>query len=483
MSSSSKVSRNTVLLSLSTTAALSIGLVINIFLARTLGVERFGEFSFAISFITLSAVLVEFALDPVIVRDVARDPTTAGVYFGNALVLKGVLFLLTVALIVVMGNILGYPSQVRLLLYILSLGLLFDGVRNCCTSLLSAAQLMQYPAALFVAERALFALLGFIAISLQGSVITIALCYVAARAVTQLASVVLVRWKLDLKPERVGYGFCKGLAQRASSFFAISIIAAVYADIDKLFLFSMQDEVAVGLYAATYRLISIPTRFANAFHQALYPVLSKHAASSGGLLPETYRRSMRYLMFGAMPLAVGTTVLAEPILYTVYGQAYVGGAVALQILIWAHALEFFNPFLASVLYAIERQRAVLMAAIGGAGLNVVLNVILIPRYTFVGAAIATVLSASLIFVLLFFWVNQMMPNVSLRAVALKPVFASLIMGTVCVLSEGISLIPRVVLGAIVYFGCLLLTKAFSPEELLIFHGMLRGRVWPKRVAR
>jgi O-antigen/teichoic acid export membrane protein len=241
------VARNTIYLSLSTAFALCIALAFNIFLARTLGVERFGAYSFALSFVGLFGVLVEFSLDSVIVRDVARDPTTAGPHFGNALLLKGLLFLLAFMLIVATSAVLGYPSQIRLLLYILSLGLLFDGVTKCCASLFSAAQRMQYPAALFIGERVLFALLGLVAVSLQGSVIAVVMCYVAAQAVTQLASVVLIQRQLGLKPEGIEYRFCKGLSQRASSFFAISMIAAIYADIDKVLLFSMQDQMAVGL--------------------------------------------------------------------------------------------------------------------------------------------------------------------------------------------------------------------------------------------
>jgi len=473
MSTAFTVARNTVYLSLSTSLALCIALGFNVFLARTLGVERFGEYSFAISFIALFSVLVEFSLDSVIIRDVARDPTTAGKYFSNTLALKGLLFLLTITLVSMTASILDYPSEVRLLLYILSLGLLLDGVTKCCVSLFSAAQRMQCPAALFIAERLLFALFGLVAVSLQGSVIAIVVCYVAAQAVTQLAGIVLVRQELRLKAEAVQYAFCKRLAQRASPFFAISMVAAVYADIDKVFLFSMQDEIAVGLYAAAYKLVTIPTRFSNAFHQALYPVLSQQAnLSDRRLLTETYRRSMRYLILGSVPLAVGTTALAKPIICEIYGQSYVGGTVALQILIWAYALEFFNPFFGRVLFATGQQQIALAAVSASAGLNIALNIILIPRFGFVAAAVATLLSAGVIFVLFFYRMLCMFPNVSLGTLVFKPAFAGLVMWIVCHLLGGLPLIPLAILGAFVYCGCLVLTKAFSAEELLTFRRVL-----------
>lgn len=478
MITSSKVASNTLYLSLSSVLALCIALGFHAFLARMLGVERFGEFSFALSFISLFAVLVEFSLDSVIVRDVARDPAKAGTYFGNALVLKGLLFLVAIALVAIIASILGYPYKIRLLLYILSLGLLFDGVTKCCASLFHAAQRMRYPAALLVTERILFALLGLVAVSLHGSVIAIVVCYVAAQAMTQLASLVLVQRELRLKAERIEYGVCKGLARHASSFFAISLIAAAYADIDKLFLFSMQGEMAVGFYAAAYKLVTVPTRFSNAFHNAIYPVLAERAALPGReLLAETYQRSMRYLLFGAIPMAIGTTVFAEPIMRAIYGQAYVAGAIALQILIWAYVLEFFNPFFARVLFALDKQRFVLVAAIVGTVSNILLNIVLIPYYSFVGAAIATLVSASLILVLLLFAVRRVFPNVSLSAVTLKPALAGLGMAIVCILWQHIPFIPLALLGVLVYCGCLILTGAFSPEELLMLRRALRPSTW------
>jgi O-antigen/teichoic acid export membrane protein len=485
MRTGTTVAINTVYLSVSATAALFVSLGFNIFLARTIGVERFGEFSFAISFITLFSVLVEFSLDSIIVRDIARNPATAGMYYGNSIALKGLFFLITFTLIAVVVAILGYPSQIRLLLHILSLGLFFDAVKKTCGSLFNAVQQMRYPATLLIAERVLFTLMGLVVINLQASIVMLGVCYVAAQAIIQLISVILVRRKLGVKPEYIKYKFCKSLAQQASSFCMISIIAAAYVDIDKLFLFSMQDATAVGIYAAVYKLVTIPTRLTNAFHKAIYPVLSKHATSPDRkLLAETYRRSMQYLMLGAFPLAIGTTVLAEPIIRVVYGQAYISGAVTLQILIWAYVLEFFNPFFSRILFCMERQSSVLSIAVMGTCLNIVLNIVLIPRYSFAGAAIATLISASLNFILLFSLMRRTFSNVSLGALALKILFASLIMGLTLVLLNDLPSFLLAFLCIVVYCGCLVMTGAFSLGDLLVFRSALHnGSLTVKRATR
>jgi len=468
------IAHNTLYLSLSSTLALGISFVFNIFLARIFGVDQFGEFSFVMSFIGLFSVLVEFSLDSVTIRDVARNPTKGAQFFGNTLALKSVLFLVATVLITVTSHLLSYPPQVRVLLYILSLGLLFDGAKRCCVTMFEAAQTMQSPAVLVLMERVLFVALGLLVVTIYGSVIAIVVSYVAVQAITCLAAYFLVRGKLRLKAEGIEYNLCKRLARYALPFFATSLTAALYADIDKLFLFSIQSASSLGIYAATYKLVAIPIQFSNAFHRALYPVLSKHAAASDrALLANTYERSIRYLAFGAVPIGIGMTVFAEPILRATYGQDYVGGTIALQILVWAYVLEFFNPFFSRVLFAIGKERLVLSAVVSGTACNIIFNIILIPTYSLVGAAVATFLSATLIFLILSLAVISVFPNVSLAGLLIKPGIAGLCMWLFCTLLTDMWPLPLAVGSAVVYLGCLFLTRSFSADEILALRRALR----------
>jgi O-antigen/teichoic acid export membrane protein len=478
MNSDSKVGRNTIYLLVSNFAGLCISLGFNVVLARSLGVDRFGEFAFAISFIGLFSVFVEFSLQMLVVRDVARNPSTAPAYLGNSLALKTVLFVLAFTCAALTASVLSYPLEVRLLLSILMLSVLFDGVRKCCDALFAATERMQYSAVLLTAEKALVATFGLIALYMHNSVLAIGLSYVAAHAVSQLASLVLLKRKVGVNPGRVEYEFCRELAQRALPFFAISLIAALYADIDKLFLFSMKDTMAVGFYAAVYRLVTLPTQFSSSFHQAIYPLLSKHAAVPERVrLVEIFRRSVRYLMFAAVPLAIGVTALAEPIIQMVYGTSYVPATMALQVLIWAYALEFFNPFFARVLFVMDCQRLVLIAVSSATGVNILLNCVLIPLYSFSGAAIATLISAAVIFVFLFVFVIRQFPPVSLGVSAAKVALAGVVMWIVLALLHGGPFLVVASAGGLVYVTCLLVTKAFSLKELNMLCRTVRGVGW------
>jgi O-antigen/teichoic acid export membrane protein len=474
MASPVKVGRNALYLTGASLAGTAIAVAFNVYLARHLGVDRFGEFAFGISFITLLATIVEFSLHTFTVREVVRNPEKAAKYFGGSLCLKCLLFVVTLGIAAVITGRLNYSHGTRLLLAVLIVSLLFDGIRKCCDSLFTAVEQMHYPAIMAVAEKAIVATFGFLALLLWDTVIAVAFAYIVAHGITQLGSLALVRLKLGVKPERANWEFVKHLAKGAFPFFGISLIAAIYANIDRLFLFSIGGTAAVGIYAAAYRLVALPLHFSSSFHQAIFPSLSKHAAlQETGRLPEIVESSVRYLTLGAVPVAIGITALSEPIMTFVYGPAYASGSVALQILVWAYALEFFNPFFSRVLFVLEKQRLVLIAAIAGTLMNVAVNVVLIPLYGFVGAAVATLVAAAVIFMLLASAVHRIFPAVSIRLFALKVATSGAGMWVSLCMLEAAPLFLRVLLGGAVYFLTLFLIRTLSAAEYTMISRIFR----------
>jgi stage V sporulation protein B len=170
------------------------------------------------------------------------------------------------------------------------------------------------------------------------------------------------------------------------------------------------------------------------------------------------------------------TVFAEPMMRATYGGTYVAATTALQVLIWAYVLEFFNPFFSRVLYALGRERLVLSAAVLGTVLNVVFNILLIPSYNILGAAIATLISASVIFVILLLAVCTILPNTALMKLTVRPVLAGLCMWVFCILLREMRPVGLALSGICVYGVCLLLSRAFSSEELLSFRRALKAAI-------
>jgi O-antigen/teichoic acid export membrane protein len=442
-------------------------LVFNILIARYLGVEQFGIYAFATSFVTLLSVLVEFSLQQLIIRDVARNPDLAGSYFSNALALKCLFFLFAFALLPITIKLLGYSQQIQTVVYILSIGLLFDAVTNCCVAIFNAMQQMRYSGALGIIEEVCFTMLGLATLALGGGLTAIVICRVLAQAATQLTGLFFLTRKLFVRPGVVHYSVCKRLMEHGLTFFGVSVFTAAARNLDTVLLLSMQGAAAVGIYAAAAKLVKVTSYFSRAFSDALYPELSKRAASQDRkLLGETYGQSMKWLMITVVPFVAFAMVQSAGIMRTLYGPDFVEASVVFVIFAWRAALGFFTQFCGTALYALGRQRLVFKATGAGLIISLMLFAILIPRYSYTGAAFAVLGALVIEFLLQLPSVHHRLKSGSINVFVLKPLAAGMAMALFCAFFNYIPLTPLAGLGLLVYGGCLVIVGAISLEELM-----------------
>src|SRR5690606_8655238 len=103
-------------------------------------------------------------------------------------------------------------------------------------------------------------------------------------------------------------------------------------------------------------------------------------------------KSVRLTAVVGVGLGVGGSMLARPGFELLYGAQYLDSVLPFQILIWSVTLLFINRNFRVLLVSFDHQRYQLLVVASAAGLNVGLNLLLIPLYGLAGAAVATVLS-------------------------------------------------------------------------------------------
>jgi O-antigen/teichoic acid export membrane protein len=460
------VARNALVLLSSSFCARFLLLGFNILLARVLGVEQFGIYAFATSYIAILSVLVEFALQQVIIRDVARNPALAGSYFSNALAIKSVLFLVAVALVPVTATVMDYSEDVELVLYLLALGLMFEAVTNCSVALFNAAQAMHYSGALQITEEFCFLLIGSISLALGGGLKSIVICRVVAQGVTQLTGVLLITKKLHIRPGRVSYSMCRKLVIQARHFFGVSSFTAAARNLDTMLLLSMQGATAVGLYAAAAKLANVAFYFSRAFTDALYPVLSRQATLRDfGSFAETYGKFMKWLMIAIVPFVAFSMAESERIMRTLYGRSFIEGSVVFQVFAWRAALGLFTQFCGTGLYALGRQRLVFIATGTSVVISLILFAVLIPSYSYTGAAFAALVALVIELFFQFPGIYRRVKPALRITFAYKPIIAGAAMAVFCAFLNFIPVIPLAALSILVYGGCLIVLGVITREEL------------------
>ncbi len=157
--------KNTFWLALSEFFRDGIRFLIQIFLARELGVAGFGVLSFALSFVAIFAFLARFGFPTLILREVSRDKTRAKELFDNIIFTKLVLSVTTFSLIVFSAQVITSEKYVKFLIYLAGISIIIDTFSDFFRSFFRAFEKMQWEALSKILEGILLALvIGFLII-------------------------------------------------------------------------------------------------------------------------------------------------------------------------------------------------------------------------------------------------------------------------------------------------------------------------------
>jgi len=470
MSTVQRIARNTTLLLSSSVAGFVLGFFFTVYVARYLGAQGLGVLSFAVAFTAIFSVLTDFGLQALMIREVARDKTLARKYLSNIAVLKIFLTIITFGLIALTINLLHYPAQTVRVVYLIGLSVVFGAFSTMFYGLFRAHERMEFEAIGGVLGGAVMLGSAFWAINHNYSVTGFALIYLIVSVIGLGYSLAISAWKFTLPGIEVDLGFWKEALKQAWPFALGAIFVVLYFSIDSVMLSSMKGNEAVGWYNAAYRLILCLSFIPSAYFSTVFPLMSRLHVTSKDFLRFTYERSFKYMLILGVPIGVGTTILASKIVLLIFGLGYVNSIIALQILVWSMVFIFVNGVFGQLFYSVNKQLAATCIIIGSAVFNVVLNVILIPRYGLTGASISTVVTVSIGFLIDYIWSSRIgygIPVKNTLGIIMRVSIASAVMGLPVYYFQNFYVLALVPLAALLYFIVLYIIGGIDKEDKLL----------------
>ena len=399
MSQINRIFKNMSWLLVSQIIASICGFVWTILIARYLGVANYGVLGFAISFTGFFKILADFGLSTHIIRNISTDNSSAPKYLGNAIPLKCILGIITfiAALFVLILLKTNELTITITLLFILEL--IMGTLIGLFVGSFQAVEEGKYPAISTILLNVILLIFILISIFVDWGLFGVTLSYILANFIT-LIFLYYVLNKHLVKPKfEFDKPFCKKILRLSLPFAIGSILYTIYYSIDVIMLTELVGDYATGIYNATYKLISVLTFFYSVYTAVFFPVMSKFFKNDKKLLTISFDKSVKYLMLIMIPLALSTMIYSADIIQLIYGNEYSQSAAALNILIWTVCLLFVNGACNTFLNASHHEITVTKIYAIAALFNVVLNFIMIPYFSYIGAAITTVLSDLLIFIL------------------------------------------------------------------------------------
>jgi O-antigen/teichoic acid export membrane protein len=450
-----------------------LSLVLSVLIARELGPIIFGKYSFAIAFTALFAIFSDFGYNTLLIRDVARDKTKLGKYVNNIIGLRVFFSLIIFVIIVMLINIMGYPNDTKIAVYLFGIYILLTSIAAIFKVTFRAFEKMEYEAITSVTSTIIRISLGILVLLLGYGLIELALVFVFASVFDVSFNILICRRKFVKPRIEFDMEFWKSTIKVALPLGMLSIFGIIFVKIDTVMLSIMKGDEAVGWYNAGYNLVLGFKPIPHLFMNAIFPLMAGYFISSKKSLKVVYEKSFKYLFILGLPLAVGITMLAGRIIIILYGEQFYPSIIVLQILAWDVLLIFSYGPLGGLLVSIDKQnRMVLLVGIT-AFINVILNLILIPRFSYVGAAVATIITETVLFGLYVYFLSKHFYALPFHRIVIRPIVASLVMGIFIYFCAFVNLILLVMLATSLYFVILYLIKGFSKEDISLLRQVLK----------
>jgi O-antigen/teichoic acid export membrane protein len=475
MGATRKIAKNTSMLSISQIISYILIFFYTIYIARFFGADGFGTLSFALAFSGIFSIFADLGLNVLTVREVARNKSLTKKYIGNVLLIKIILAFLTFGLILLFVNLLNYPQETMIVVYLVSLSTILSSIFGIFYSIFQAYEKIEYQS-LGQILSSLIVFFGVLwGISLGFDVIGFSLLYFASNAMILIYNFIIYFRKFSFPRIEYDKEFWKITIKESLPFGISGISGMIYTYIDSVMLSLIQGNEVVGWYNASYRLILVLLFIPTIINTVVFPRMSQYYNSSRTSLRLMNEKYFKFMLMIGFPLAIGVTLLANKLILLIFGQEYVQSIIALQILIWTIVFTFAGASFVQLLQSTNNQ--FVLTKISGICviINVILNLIFIPKFSYIGASIATLITE----IILVGYIIRANYNIGFGIKSdlivkdiSKILFSCLIMGSFIWYFKSLNIFILIILAILLYLGILYFIKGFDDVDIRIFREII-----------
>lgn len=353
--------------------------------------NKFGEYATILTFTGFFTVLIDLGFFTVAIREIAKAKERAEEIMANVLSLRiitavaatgiaigfgyaipkyaslgnGILIAAAAMFVYFLSNVLDVIFHVNLKMQFIALA---ENVSKLSTLVI-----------VYLAIKLDLGLNGIIGAILFGNLAAIAPRLYFASRMTKL------KLAFDFKVWR-------WLLRLALPFGIVFILNNIYFKIDSQMLYLLSSTYDAGLYGLAYRIMEATLFVAAFITAAITPTLSRTIETDKKAAGFLVSRTLEILLAAALLLLVTVSIFARPIVLILSDAAYLQAVSVLPLLAGAAALIYLNSLFGQILIAADRRKILIAASLVLVLFNIGLNLILIPRFGFIGAGIATLIS-------------------------------------------------------------------------------------------
>lgn len=474
MSVTTRVVKNSSFLILTSIITNLMMFLLTLFTARYLGTYNFGLISSALSVIGIFGVFCDLGLGMYAIQKVSRNHDLTSKYFGTAFVLRVILTIFTVIVYVLFTFIGGFKDEAFWVMIVIGIYMFINSLTTFYYSMYQSNEQMHFQTIVNTVYSVGVFLVALIFIYMGGDVVLIAVAYpIAMFAAFILGHIIKIKYYPKFTYD-FNKSFIKELIINGIPFGITNVFTSIYFWIASVMLTFMSGSVAVGLFSSSQKLLLVLSSMFMLIANAVFPIMSQLFVTDKVKLNDLYQKMLKYMLMLGIPIAIGTAIYSKDITLIVFGNDFVNASVGLEVLIWAVIFMFLSGTTSTLLGAINKQFLVTKVTMGGAIVSVVANIILISKFSYVGASITSVITEFVVFVLMLYALRNTEFKLNLKKTILPVIqvlISNIIMAAVLIYLQ-LPFILGVIVAMLVYWVALFVTGAINKVDRKIIWSLV-----------
>lgn len=367
-------------------------LVVNIWIARYLGVEQFGILSFVIAFVGLFLTFSTLGLDGIIIRELVTHEHKRDEFLGTAFGLKLIGAFIVLVLLAIAVKFTSNDIYTNTLIFIIASAMIFQSF-NVIDFYFQSIVLSKYVVFAKIISLLTSTLIRVFLLMIQAPLVAFAWVILVESIV--LAFVLIMYYfsqGLSIFSWQSNFQLAKKLLKDSWPLIFSGLVVAIYMKIDQIMIKEILGNEATGQYSAAVMLSEAWYFIPIVVSSSLFPAIIKAKKSNLYEYHKKLQSLFDVMAWIAILVAISTTFFSEWIIELFYGVQYKDAGSVLMIHIWSGIFVYIGVVSSKWFLAENLQLYSFYRTLAGAILNIFLNYILIPTYGIEGAAFSTLFS-------------------------------------------------------------------------------------------
>lgn len=435
-------------------------------IAKYLGKTSFGKYGFVSSFYFFFFTILDFGISTIALREVSREREKAGAFLSNLITFKFILSAVMVFIAIAIANIFPFPQDLKLAISFYSPVLIFIALGSI--QIIFTADLRYEYIVLASFLWRVFSLLSVIlSVRFNLGLAAIVVSFLLAEIVKCLSLYVYSRKFIKIQFPVINMRLWLEMIKPSIPIGITSVLIAIMRNMDVMMLTKMKGFAEVGLYIASTRLCDMGLTLPLALIVSVFPLMAKTYKDDLYALSNIHQKTFDILSVCGVLFVVLALAFADKIIVLLFGADYILSAASFKILIFSTLFVYLVIGSGTLLVVAGRQIVNMYFYLLSASLNIILNLILIPRLGFVGAAITNVITMLLVIFLTFYFVAGKMKIFLETTKFRKAIIAGLAALFILSYLKGLNMFISAPIGILVYIVLVVLFKGIDMEDIIL----------------